>query len=52
MSEHQFWNSVTLQPPAEKPWANYMGRTLHVPDMPNEAQVRLGIEEKQRIGVI
>jgi hypothetical protein len=52
MSEHQFWNFVTLQPLAEKPWTTYMGRSLHVPDMPKEAQVRLGIDEKSRVGVI
>ncbi len=52
MSEHQFWNFAQLQPPAEKPWTTFMGRSLHVPSMPEDAQKCLGIEEKQRVGVI
>jgi hypothetical protein len=52
MNELQFWNFVQQQPLAEKPWTTFMGRSLRVPDMPAEAQVRLGIEEKSRVGVI
>jgi len=52
MSEHQFWNFAQLQPPAEKPWTTFMGRSLHVPNMPEDAQRCLGIEDKRRVGVI
>jgi len=52
MNERQFWNFVQLQPLAEKPWATFMGRTLHVPNMPEDAQRRLGVDDKRRAGVI
>ena len=52
MTERQFWNFVQLQPVAEKPWATYMGRALRVPDMPEEAQNRLGIFDKAGPGSI
>lgn len=52
MSEQQFWNFAQLQPPAEKPWTTFMGRPLHVPNMPVDAQRYLGIEDKRRAGVI
>jgi len=52
MTERQFWNFVQLQPVAEKPWATYMGRALRVPDMPEEAQKRLGIFDKAGPGSI
>lgn len=43
MSERQFWNFAQLQPTAEKPWITFMGRSVRVPDMPEEAQKRLGV---------
>jgi hypothetical protein len=46
MKERQFWNFVSLQPPAEKPWSTFMGRSIYVPDMPDEAQKRLGIFDR------
>ena len=46
MTERQFWNFVQLQPIAEKPWISFMGRLLRVPDMPADAQERLGIDDK------
>ena len=42
MNENQFWNFAQLQPPAEKPWATFMGRLISVPDMPIDAQKQLG----------
>jgi hypothetical protein len=52
MSERQFWNFALLQPVAEKPWVTFMGRELRVPDMPEEAQKRLGIYDKTGPGAI
>ena len=52
MTERQFWNFAALQPVAEKPWATFMGRALRVPDMPEEAQKRLGIYDKVGPGAI
>ena len=52
MTERQFWNFAALQPVAEKPWATFMGRALRVPDMPEEAQKRLGIDDKGGPGAI
>jgi hypothetical protein len=52
LNERQFWNLAQLQPPAEKPWATFMGRRLRVTDMPEAAQILLGIDDKQRPGVI
>jgi len=52
MNERQFWNFVQLQPVAEKPWATFMGRALRVPDMPEEAQKRLGVYDKTGPGSI
>jgi hypothetical protein len=43
MSERQFWNFAQLQPAAEKPWVTFMGRVIHVRDMPVAAQKHLGI---------
>ena len=36
MNERQFWNFAHLQPVSEKPWETFMGRVLHVSDMPVE----------------
>jgi hypothetical protein len=52
MSEQQFWNFVSAQPVAEKPWTTYMGRLLHVTDMPEEVQKRLGLFDKRSAGTI
>ena len=52
MSERQFWNFAQLQPVAEKPWRTFMGRQLRVPNMPEEAQKRLGIDDKKGPGAI
>jgi hypothetical protein len=52
MSEKQFWNFAALQPIAEKPWTSYMGRVINVPDMPEEAQRKLGIFNKNSPGMI
>jgi len=52
MNEEQFWNFVSVQPIAEKPWATYMGRLLHVSDMPEEVQKRLGLFDKRSVGTI
>jgi hypothetical protein len=52
MSERQFWNFAQLQPVAEKPWVTFMGRTLHVPGMPEGAQKHLGIWDSRLPGVI
>ena len=52
MNERQFWNFVSVQPVAEKPWTTYMGRLLHVSDMPEEVQKRLGLFDKRSVGTI
>ena len=52
MSERQFWNFALLQPVAEKPWVTFMGRALRVPNMPEDAQKRLGIYDKVGPGAI
>jgi hypothetical protein len=52
MSERQFWNFALLQPVAEKPWVTFMGRALRVPNMPEDAQKRLGIYDKGGPGAI
>ena len=52
MSERQFWNFAQLQPVAEKPWVTFMGRELRVPNMPEDAQKRLGIYDKAGPGAI
>ena len=45
MSERQFWNFASLQPPAEKPWTTFMGRQIRVPDMPESSQRCLGLAD-------
>ena len=50
MTERQFWNFVSVQPLAEKPWTTYMGRMLHVSDMPTESQKCLGLFDKRSPG--
>jgi hypothetical protein len=52
MSERQFWNFAALQPVAEKPWISFMGRIINVPDMPEGAQKKLGIFNKNSPGMI
>jgi len=52
MTERQFWNFVQLQPVAEKPWVTFMGRQLRVPQMPQDAQRCLGIDDKAGPGMI
>jgi hypothetical protein len=52
MNERQFWNFVSIQPVAEKPWTTYMGRLLHVSDMPLDSQKRLGLFDKRTPGAI
>jgi hypothetical protein len=52
MNERQFWNFVSVQPVAEKPWTTYMGRLLHVSDMPTESQKCLGLFDKRTPGTI
>ncbi len=52
MNERQFWNFVSVQPVAEKPWTTFMGRMLHVSDMPVESQKCLGIFDKRTPGTI
>jgi hypothetical protein len=52
MKERQFWNFAHLQPVAEKPWSTFMGRLITVPDMPEDAQKRLGIFDKTLHGTI
>ena len=52
MNERQFWNFAQLQPVAEKPWITFMGRLVRVPNMPEDAQKRLGVYDKERTGVI
>jgi hypothetical protein len=52
MTEQQFWNFVTVQPLAEKPWATFMGRRINVSDMPEAAQKHLGIFDTRNAGAI
>jgi hypothetical protein len=52
MNERQFWNFVSAQPIAEKPWTTFMGRRLHVTDMPTEPQKCLGLFDKRTPGTI
>ena len=52
MSERQFWMLAALQPVAEKPWTTFMGRLIHVADMPEDAQKCLGIFDKRSVGTI
>jgi len=52
MNERQFWNFVSTQPIAEKPWTTYMGRLLHVSDMPVDSQKCLGLFDKRTAGAI
>jgi len=52
MSERQFWNFAQLQPVAEKPWITFMGRNVRVPNMPESAQIQLGIFDKAGPGAI
>jgi hypothetical protein len=52
MTERQFWTFAQLQPLAEKPWSTFMGRQLRVPQMPEDAQKRLGILDTASPGSI
>ena len=52
MNERQFWSFVSVQPLAEKPWATFMGRLLHVSDMPAEVQKCLGLFDKRNAAAI
>jgi len=52
MNERQFWNFAHLQPLAEKPWITFMGRSIRVPGMPEDAQKCLGIFDKRGPGII
>jgi hypothetical protein len=52
MSERQFWNFAQLQPVAENPWVTFMGRQLRVPNMPEDNQKCLGINDKAGLGTI
>jgi hypothetical protein len=52
MNERQFWNFVSVQPVAEKPWTTYMGRLLHVSDMQTESKKCLGLFDKRTAGAI
>jgi len=52
MNERQFWNFAALQPPAEKPWTTFMGRVITVSDMPEDAQKKLGLVNKNSLGMI
>jgi hypothetical protein len=52
MTERQFWNFATLQPLAEKPWTSFMGRSINVPDMPEQSQKHLGLFDSQGPGHI
>jgi hypothetical protein len=52
MKEQQFWNFAALLPVAEKPWPTFMGRLIIVPDMPEDAQKRLGIFDSRGAGTI
>ena len=52
MTERQFWNFVSVQPLAEKPWTSYMGRPIYVPDMPEGSQKHIGLFDKRGPGQI
>jgi hypothetical protein len=52
MNERQFWNFVSVQPLAEKPWTSYMGRSINVPDMPEGSQKHLDLLDKRGPGHI
>lgn len=52
MKERQFWNFAALQPIAEKPWTTFMGRVISVPDMPQDAQKKLGLFNRNSPGMI
>ena len=52
MNERQFWNFAGLQPAAEKPWTTFMGRAINVPDMPDDAQKKLGLYNMNSPGMI
>ena len=52
LKERQFWNFAALQPVAEKPWTTFMGRVITVPDMPEDAQKKLGLVNKNAPGMI
>lgn len=52
MNERQFWNFAQLQPVAEKPWITFMGRPVRVPNMPEDAQKRLGVFDNERLGAV
>jgi hypothetical protein len=52
MTERQFWTLAALEPVAEKPWTTFMGRLIHVSDMPEDAQKRLGIFDRRSAGTI
>lgn len=52
MTERQFWTFAQLQPVAEKPWVTFMGRQLRVPNMPEDAQKRLGLFDTVGPGAI
>ena len=52
MKERQYWNFAALQPVSEKPWSTFMGRLVTVPDMPEDAQKRLGIFDQRSPGTI
>jgi hypothetical protein len=52
MNERQFWSFVSVQPLAEKPWTTYMGRLIHVVDMPEDSQKCLGLYDKRAVGTI
>ncbi len=52
MTERQFWKFVAMQPVAEKPWTSFMGRPIHVPDMPEGCQKHLDVFDKRSPGCI
>ena len=52
MKERQFWNFAALQPIAEKPWTTFMGRAINVFDMPQDAQKKLGLFNRNSPGMI
>ena len=52
MTERQFWKFAAVQPPSEKPWTTFMGRSISVPDMPEVSQRRLGLFDKHGPGQI
>jgi hypothetical protein len=52
MTERQFWKFVAVQPVAEKPWTSFMGRPIHVPDMPEGCQKLLDVFDKRSPGYI